>query len=108
MSGLFYFKKLLPLTVHNIFLTYIEHPIAKIFRLEVLQNNKFVLKYVNEKPKFCIDNQVHLHYYSGVSYLWWSKYLVRDGEILLPDEFDMNNLQKGDIVLDAISSYEIS
>ena len=108
MSGLFYFKSTIPLTTQKIFLQFIEHPIAKIYKKEVLYNNKFVLKYA-PKPKTTIyERQRRFHYYSGVSYLWWSKYLVRDNEVYLPDEFDINEFRDGDQLIDATEDYIIN
>ena len=108
MSGLFYFKNILPVTVQNIFLKCIEHPIAKTYKKEVLSNNAFVLRLV-AKPYYELNNNTIMNnYYSHVSYMWWSKYLVRDDEVYLPDEFDINNLKSDDILLDAIEDYVIS
>ena len=74
---------------------------------EVLSNNAFVLKLIAKPLNELNNNTIMNNYYSHVSYMWWSKYLVRDDEVYLPDEFDIKNLKSGDILLDAIEDYVI-
>ena len=102
MSGLLYFKSLLPLAIQKMFLNYIEHPIAKLYKLEVLNNNAFILNH-----HITSDNVIWFSY-SGISYMWWSQYLVRDNEVYLPDEFDINDFRDGDQLIDAAEEYIIN
>lgn len=101
MSGLLYFKSLLPLAIQKMFLNYIEHPIAKLYKLEVLNNNAFILNH------HITSDNVILFSYSGISYMWWSHYLVRDDEIYLPDEFEIDKLENKDILINAIDDYVV-
>lgn len=104
MSGLFYFRSLLPDVVKRNFIKYIEHPIATIYKREILDNNGFYLLHRNNSMNLDWNT-----YSQGKTFMWWAYSLVRDVSDSLevsdiihisPLHFDMkNDIKQGDVLV---------
>ena len=72
-SGLFVAKSLMPFAVQKTFMKFFEHPIAIIYKNEVLKNNRFYLIRREDSTNY----EWHTTHENKV-YMWWAHSLIRD------------------------------
>lgn len=72
-SGLFVAKSLMPQAVQRTFMKFFEHPIAIIYKNEVLKNNRF---YLIRRENSTNYGWVTTH--GDKVYMWWALSLIRD------------------------------
>ena len=71
-SGLFVAKSLMPYAAQKTFMKFFEHPIAIIYKNEVLKNNRFYLRRREDST-----NYEWLTTDGDKVYMWWALSLVR-------------------------------
>ena len=110
-SGLFVAKSLMPFTVHKTFMKFFEHPIAIIYKNEVLKNNRFYLIRRDDSTNY----EWHSTHGDKV-YMWWALSLVRyigeseedwDTIHFNPLEFTMDEVLPTDYLIN-INNYIVS
>ena len=110
-SGLFVAKSLMPYAAQRIFIKFFEHPIAIIYKNEVLKNNRFYLRRREDST-----NYEWLTTDGDKVYMWWALSLVRyigeseedcDTMHLNPLEFTMDEVLPTDCLVNS-NDYIIS